>query len=381
MAGNVKDIVVVGAGVAGCTTAFFLAQEGARVTIVEREAVGSHASGYAFGGLNPLEGVGIPDPLLEFSLFSHSMHQKLAPELFELSGVDNQFHQRDRLVLAFDQADVERYTKHLHWQEKVKDFDVRWIDGDEATHLEPRVNPECIGALLVQGRGAVEAYRHTLALAQAAERLGAQIRHGQVTGLKPSGDKLAIELGQQRLEAEAVVLATGPWCHEASIWTGANLPIEPLKGQILRLRLESEPMRASLGWRGSYAASKPDGLIWAGTTEEQVGFDEQVTADGRRKVMTDLLKMAPSLAEAELIHQTACLRPVSPDGLPLVGRLPGWENVYVCAGAGRKGILWSTGMGRAAADLVLRGASQVPGVAALDPSRFAGARPTASRPI
>jgi glycine/D-amino acid oxidase-like deaminating enzyme len=147
--------------------------------------------------------------------------------------------------------------------------------------------------------------------------------------------------------------------------------VAPLKGQILRLRLpEGAVLASSLHMGGSYMALKPDGLLWAGTTEERVGFHEEPTQAGRDKIMGDVLTMAPSLADAQLVQHTACLRPLSADGLPIVGRVPGWTNLYLGTGAGRKGILWSTGMSQGLADLVLRGKSGVPGLEHLDPARF-----------
>ena len=101
-----------------------------------------------------------------------------------------------------------------------------------------------------------------------------------------------------------------------------------------------------------------------------VGFNEGVTLEARDKIMRDLVKMAPSLSEAELVQQTACLRPLSADGLPIVGKVPGWQNLYVGTGSGRKGILWSTGMSEGLADLILQRESEVPGLEALDPARF-----------
>ena len=89
--------------------------------------------------------------------------------------------------------------------------------------------------------------------------------------------------------------------------------------------------------------------------------------------MGDLLKMAPSLSEAELVQQTACLRPFSEDGLPIVGVVPGWQNLYLVTGGGRKGILWSTGMCEGLAELILLGSSIVPGLTALSPARFSSA--------
>ncbi len=86
--------------------------------------------------------------------------------------------------------------------------------------------------------------------------------------------------------------------------------------------------------------------------------------------MGDLLRMAPSLGSAELIDQTACLRPLSRDGLPIVGKVPGWQKLFLGTGAGRKGILWSTGMSHGLADMIIHGTSEVPGLNFLDPGRF-----------
>jgi len=366
-----RDVIVVGGGIIGCLTAYLLSREGLKVTIVEADAVASHASGFAFGGLGPLEGAGIPDPLLGFSVWCLERHASLSPELEEASGVDTQFHLRDRLILAFDDSEARRYKEEIKWQKDVKGFHVEWLDQADVLKVEPRANPACLGASYAQGTGAIEAYRYNLAAAQAAEKFGAEILLRRVTGLISEGGRcsgVTLETGQ--LEAGAVVLAVGPWSQQASSWCGVEIPVSPLKGQVIRLQLTTDPMRASLNYAGSYAASKPDGLIWAGTTEEEAGFDVGITTAARDKIMGDLLKMAPSLADAELVQQTACLRPISADGLPIVGKVPGWENLYVGTGSGRKGILWSTGMCHGLADLIVKGSTYVPGVSSLDPARF-----------
>jgi glycine oxidase len=368
-----RDVIVVGGGIIGCLTAYLLSREGLKVTIVEADAVASHASGFAFGGLGPLEGAGIPDPLLGFSVWCLERHASLSPELEEASGVDTQFHLRDRLILAFDDSEALRYKEEIKWQKDVKGFHVEWLDQADVLKVEPRANPECLGASYAQGTGAIESYRYNLAAAQAAEKFGAEILLRRVTGLISEGGRcsgVTLETGQ--LEAGAVVLAVGPWSQQASSWCGVEIPVSPLKGQVIRLQLTTDPMRASLNYAGSYAASKPDGLIWAGTTEEEAGFDVGITTAARDKIMGDLLKMAPSLADAELVQQTACLRPISADGLPIVGKVPGWENLYVGTGSGRKGILWSTGMCHGLADLIVKGSTDVPGVSSLDPARFSG---------
>ena len=124
VANNGRDVIVVGGGIIGSLTAYLLARQGLKVTIIEADAVGSHASGFAFGGMSALEGAGIPEPLLEFSIWSLRQHEHLAAELKEASGVDNQFQVTESLKLAFDETSVSDYKERLSWQKQVDSFKV-----------------------------------------------------------------------------------------------------------------------------------------------------------------------------------------------------------------------------------------------------------------
>ena len=376
MTSAARDVVVIGGGIIGCMTAYLLARSGATVTILEADSVGSHASGFAFGEMGALEGAGIPDPLLGFSVWSHQRHVSLAAELQEVSGVDPIFHLGARIKLALQLEEASDYKKSLEWQKDIADFKARWLDAEDIVKAEPQANPDCLGGVYSENAGSVEPYRYTLAAAQAAEKLGVEMVLRRARGLiKDGGRCLGVQVDGGQINAGAVALAMGPWTGQAAEWCKTPdlepcLPVTPLKGQILRLQHASHQVKSSIYYKGSYVSSKPDGLIWAGTTEEEVGFDEETTGEARDKIMHDLLAMAPALADAELVRQTACLRPLSADGMPIVGRVPGWENLYVGTGAGRKGILWSSGMTQGLADIILGTKSEVPGLDALDPERF-----------
>ena len=371
MTNNARDVVIVGGGIVGCLGGYLLAQQGLKVTVLEMDSVGSHASGFAFGGLDPLTGVGLPEPLLGFSLWCYDRHKSLAKELEESTSIDVGFELRDRLHLAFEDEEVRKAKHDIEWMRSVNGFSVEWVDSNQAREIEPQVNPECAGALYECSPGALEPYRFVLAAMRAGENNGMEVLQRRATGLVEEGGRctgVLLENGQ--IDAGAVVLAMGPWTGQASKWCGVNVPVTPLKGQILRLRSENEALKLAVNYSHSYLATKTDGLIWAGTTEEEAGFDENTTVAARDSIMEDFLKMVPSMREAELVQQTACLRPFSADGMPIVDKVSGWDNLYVATGAGRKGMLWSTGMAQVLFDLINDGKSAVPGAEHIRLNRF-----------
>jgi glycine oxidase len=158
----------------------------------------------------------------------------------------------------------------------------------------------------------------------AAERRGATLKHDTVQGIERSNGRVAgVVLSGGRVACEKIVLAMGPWSGVAERWLGVSVPVAPLRGQILRLRLPGPPLRHYFSHGGSYVTSKPDGLVWAGTTEERVGFHSRPTKTARDSILKSALKIMPALLEATLVLQTACLRPVAPDMLPIIGRRQG----------------------------------------------------------
>lgn len=370
---NGIDIAVLGAGVAGCATAYFLAKEGASVAVVEREAIGSCASGYALGLLNPLTGTGIPGPAQPLAEAAFKLHRQLWPALQEESGVDIQARLMPHLELCLTAEAVAFYQKEVRRWSEAEGFSARWLGPDEALRLEPRLAPDLLGAVLLESVGMLDSYRYTLALAQAAERHGARFLNGQLAGVKRSGDRVtSVLLGSQELACGAVVLALGPWSGHASRWLGLDIPVRPLKGQILHLQGTAPPLEYHLHGPCSLV-HKADGMVWVGATEEEAGFDTTVTAEARDALMERAVRTVPCLAQQALVRQTACLRPVTPDRQPIIGKAPGWENVYLATGAEKKGILISPAIGRSVADLVLRGETSLP-IAPFAPGRPAPAR-------
>jgi glycine oxidase len=370
-----SDVVIVGGGIVGMTTAYYLARGGVASVVVERDAIGSHASGFAYGGLSPLSGFGIPGPLAEVAQDGMRLHRELAETVVEETGVGIDFRVRPSLALAFTEAEARRLQSALPWQREQPGYTARWLDPAEARRVEPRIAADAIGAAMIEGTADVEPYRLVLALTRASERMGVTVRHGRVTGLARAGARVTgVVLERGEIACSAVVLALGPWSAEAAPWLDRPIPVRPLKGQILRLQAPGPPVACSVGWGHNYATTKPDGLLWAGTTEEEAGFDEETTPAARDEIAAALVTMLPSMADAQLAHQTACLRPLAADGLLLLGRVPGLDRVYMATGAGRKGILLGPSMGRAVADLILTGSAKI-ALDAFAPDRFSQESP------
>jgi glycine oxidase len=364
------DVVIVGGGIVGMATAYYLAKGGVPSLVIERDAIGSHASGFAYGGLSPVTGFGIPGPLAEIAQDGMRLHRELTESLVEETGIGIDFRMRPSLALALTQADATRLQAALPWQQRQPGYAARWLDASEARRVEPRISDETLGAVSLEGTADVEPYRLVLALTRAAERLGVTVRHGRVIGLQRDGGRVrGVILERDEVGCSTVVLALGPWSGEASAWLDVPIDVRPLKGQILRLQAPGSPVACSVGWGHNYATTKTDGLLWAGTTEEEAGFDEESTREARDEIGAALVRMLPAMADARVVHQTACLRPVASDGLLVLGRVPGLEHAYVATGAGRKGILLGPAMGRVIADLILTGGTRI-ALEAFAPGRF-----------
>ena len=368
------DVVVVGGGVVGCAAAYYLAGEGLSVTVIERDAVASHASGFAYGGLTPVMGIYIDDPLVPLSAYSDELHAELAEALPALTGVDTEYRAKPGLMLAMSPDEVPAIRELYDWLKEHHNGEVGWLEQGELQGTESRLSPDIPAGMFTDLSHEVEPYKFTLALATAAESRGAEFRNARVTGLKMNGGGgvESVVLGDDQIAAQDVVLAMGPWSGEVGDWVGVDVPISPLKGQILRLAAPGDALAISLSWSGNYATTKPDGLLWAGTTEEEAGFDENPTPEGRDQVMASLVKVLPYLADARLAQHTACLRPVAPDGLPVIGPVPNVPGAWLASGTGRKGILLGPGMGRVAADMIIGKTPEVD-VSSLGLERFSEA--------
>ncbi|MCI0438950.1 MAG: FAD-binding oxidoreductase [Chloroflexi bacterium] len=363
-------IAIIGGGAAGCAVAYYLARAGVRATIIEREGIGVHASGNSAGGLNPLQGAGIPGPLGPLAIESFRMHREMWDALLDESGVDFLPQMVYKVAVAYEESELPAMEETIRIYQAAEGFAAHWLDAGRVYEIEPRIAPGAIRALYLYGDAALSSHLFTVALSRAAERMGASVRRGNVVGLKASGGRVTgVEMEEGTLGCEGVVIASGPWSGEAEKWLGVPIPIEPYKGEIVRVELPGPPLRYEFSGRGVSLFARRDGLIWVGATEESKGFDLAPSEAAKQKLLGNAARLLPEVARARIVKHTACLRPLSKDWLPIIGAAPGWDNVYLATGAGKKGILIAPGIGKAVAELATRGATDLP-IADFSPGRF-----------
>jgi glycine oxidase len=364
------SVIVVGGGVIGCATAYFLAREGADVTVFERGEVSGEASGAAAGVLATLSDHGEHPPFFN-RLCDDSIGQfdELLPVLAE-TGIDVRHRNVGLLEPAVAEGELPalkaQFERHKHGA------GVRWLDGAEARRLEPSLSPKTIAAILTPDTQYLDPQRLTQAYAEAARRAGVTIReHEPVTRFLRRGDSLrGIQTPDRTTLADEFLIAGGPWTTALANRLGAKIPVRPVRGQMLSLDGPETPLRHVFSGARALLVPREDGQTYVGATVEEAGFRKQTTAAGLRSLRAGGASMVPTLAGAKQRRAWAGLRPATTDGLPVMGRLPGWRNGWVSSGHFRAGILLSPLSGRLMA-LAIASGSEDGLPHELSPARFA----------
>lgn len=338
-----RDAVVIGAGAVGCAVALRLAQRGIIAHVIERDGIAFNASGYAWGGLSAHFGSGVPGPMTNLyrdAIDKHIEHyDRVSPE----PSNDWQLQRVSSLSLADDEATSKGLAADVEWM-RSEDFEAELIGSDEIYELEPAIRPGMVSASLVNAGWELDSYTYTKALANECGRLGVSFSSGTVTSVSIVGGKVTgVSLNDQSsIDTPLAIASTGPWVSQIN--GVPELPIKPIKGEIIRLERAGSDLKTRVGFSGFNVGRKSDGSVWAGTYEWERGFNRDVTEEGQAHIMNGVTSYIPSLAGLPVMKATACLRPVAVDGLPVVGASSTVDGLYYANGAGKKGILLSLSM-------------------------------------
>lgn len=328
------DVLIIGGGVIGLTTAYYLSREGAKVTLVDRGDLGRQASWAGAGIIPPGNPDQAPSPFDRLRALSSQMYPQLSGQLREETGLDNGYLVCGGLELidTGDELAVEE------WQSEGITF--RKLDGAGLRCHEPGLADHLSRGFYLPGMAQVRNPRHVKALRAACERRGVQLRPGcAVHTLVRRGARVeAVETEQGRLAAGRFLVAAGAWADELLQQVGWRPGVRPVRGQIALLNTGAPGTRPILLQGKCYLVPRGDGRLLVGSTEEEAGYDARPTAAAIAGLLAFAASLVPALAHAHLERCWAGLRPGSPDGLPFLGEVPGSGNLYVAAGHFRSGI-------------------------------------------
>lgn len=353
--------VVVGGGIAGACVALALRERGAEVRLLERGRTGGSATRASAGMLAPLYEADPASPLFRLGVASRERWGSFVERLEEWSGRVLDWRSDGMLVAAFDEAEQQEAEASAA---RCRDAGLRaeLLSPEEAGRLQPGLSPEALAWLWLPEEGQVDTRAVALALAAALPKAGVEVHEGcdaaevEVQGERASGVRLR---GGERVGAERVVVACGAWSGELA-GLPRPLPVRPVRGQMLRLRLPSpEPRRLVADSGGRYVVPSAAGTAYAGSTMEETGFDDGTTEEGMQLIREGAGRLLPALAGAQILEAWAGLRPVSADGLPVLGPDPEAAGLLYATGYGRNGILIAPLAAEVVAELALEGAPEV----------------------
>lgn len=360
------DVIVVGGGPVGAAAARELSLAGRRVLVLEPGGDTGQGWRAAAGMLAPQIEAQPDDPMLELGLAGRELYSTLAPALREATGIDIGLWREGIAHVAATETESAELRARCAWQRQ-HGFLSDWLDADEVAARWPWLGPTA-GALWAPREGALEPEKLVAALLADATRHGAVVRADAAVGVLQRGDRVTGVAGRlDRYGAGDVLLAAGAW---SGTIDGLPRPVAvaPVRGQMAALPWPPGARRGIVYGHGCYLLARGDEAI-LGSTMEYVGFRPETTSAGLAKLFAAATALCPALATAAVSRTWAGLRPVSPDGRPIIGAEPRLPGLWYAAGHGRNGILLA-GITGVIVRQLLTGEPTVEDIEAYSPSRF-----------
>ncbi len=378
-----RAVVVVGGGIAGVTVAYELVRRGIHVTLFEQSALANAASGRNMGLLlNQVE-----TEVVRITQHSLDIYGELTS-----GGADFALRKQVQLLLGHDAEQLAAAEMRARGIERLG-VRVRPVGVQELRQAMPQLAEDIHGGWLVEDAWAVDPAAATIAFAQAARELGADVRTGVRVHkvLLSAGTAGGVLTDQGVIEADAVVVATGPWLTQLV----PELPVNPARGWVMRTgrlgfqvpwiveemswpdqdelgRAARHPTLAEVA-RGGHdrpvveafaLAQLPDGTALIGTSVAASLRDAVEGIDMPQRIAAHALRVAPGLAGLEIAASWYGMRPMTPDGMPLAGPVAGRQGLYVHGGHGSIGMMTAPATARWLVD------GQRDELAGVDPGRF-----------
>jgi len=359
------EVLVIGGGIIGLTTAWQLAQRGVSVTLLEQGRCAQAASRAALGALwpPPMAKANALQQLHRQSLWGY---EEFIQSLQAASGLYVHYQRRGKVELlnsteafraAAEQCDVANTTWPALGDKPVMEL----LTAAQIPQYEPHISDALHGAHLCRWSGQVNVDQLLEALITACIRCGVRIVEGvRIDRLESDSSRvIAAHAGGQKFLAENFVLCAGIGLPIITCQQELSPPITPVKGQALLLRVRKEVLTHIVKSGMIFLVPWQDGRILVGsTTEPEAGFDTTNTAEGIHFLLQGATQIAPALKAAAVERVWAGLRPTGPKHRPVMGKSPAFDNAFVCAGHFKIGIGLAPLAGKFMAELITTGRAE-----------------------
>lgn len=371
MSSHVSDVVVVGGGVIGTSIAYHLACRGVRVTVVEQRTIASGASGASAGGVRQ-QGRDLRE--LPLAIKSIERWATLEDEL----EADVQYRREGHLRVVEDEADLAGLEPWMDAQRKLG-LDIRLVAGDDLRELIPGISPHVVAATYSPSDGHANPILTTHAFAMAAKRRGARIQvNTRVTGIhNKDGRVTGVSTTAGPISCDWLVLAAGAWTPELARQIGVELPIVPAAPQMIATTPRPMNLRQVVGAKNRRLSLKqiPSGNYvigggWPGDVDLERGIAIP-RLDSILGSLSDASAIYPDVANAEVERIWVGIEGLAADEVPILGAIPGFDNLTVAAGFSGHGFALGPIIGQVISELVLDGEPSVP-IDELSIERFVG---------
>lgn len=352
-----KKYIVIGAGILGASTAYQLAKVGANVIVIDRKHKGQ-ATEAAAGIVCPWLSQRRNQAWYKLVKAGARFYPGIIAELEKDGEVHTGYEQVGAISLRAEEKTLREIEKiALKRRADAPEMgEIKVLSPEETQKLFPIVH-EQFGSVYASGAARVDGRELRDALLRSAKRYGAEIIYDEAKLLLEGKKVIGVETGEEQFLGHRVIITAGAWADRLLQPLGIQFRVKDLKAQIIHMEL---PDTDTNGWPvvippgNQYIVPFHNGRIVAGATYENfTNFDLRATAGGMYEVLKKALDIAPGLADSTVLETRVGFRPYTPESLPVIGALPGYENVLIGNGLGATGLTIGPYFGSELAQLAL----------------------------
>jgi D-amino-acid dehydrogenase len=352
-----KTYIVVGSGILGASTAYHLTKLGAKVIIVDRNDQGQ-ATDAAAGIVCPWLSQRRNKAWYYLAKNGAKYYPTLISELAEDGEMETGYAQVGAISLHTDEGKLDKMVERAYnrFVDAPEIGKITRLSARETKNLFPPLS-EGYSSVHISGGARVNGRALCNALLSAAKNHGAKLVHGNACLLTHSKRINGVSVGGKELVADQVIVTAGSWGKEILQPLGINFKVTAQKAQIVHLELpnmETNIWPVVMPPTNQYILAFDNGRVVVGAThEDEVGFDNRVTAGGVLEILNKALEVAPGLSNSTVIETRVGFRPYTPDFLPILGPLPNYEGIIIANGLGASGLTVGPYLGAQLAKLAL----------------------------